>query len=624
ITFNTGALYYEPKGNHRKNGIVCMRFEDFEHRLNYEWKLNDKPLTAHGVEDGFDIASNWIAGYDYIIYLLSDTTRKDNLVKNRYELCLCSINENKTGSRRLKLEIEELPSEYNFKDCRREIEYDFHLYLYYGRIYISTPYRIIDTGLNLNEYSDAVFLKCADKYSALKDTELGHTNKNYISSNIALTPYCFVFAVKNEESGLSRIIFLNSESSVKHEIVSVIVKKNIVKNDEPEYEFISKTKYVQQQKDYKLYEFEDLFVSLLHDGQNSFYFAVSSGPAANDSNSRILELKFDPKSNLKKIDSIAFMEIEGASGPELDFNVNSGRNCSNLALYQDKSSDRDHLLFAGGHKGYFVKHLSKKSKTDFKEFIFFKNDSGRELKNIPFINLYIGSGANYQGTICWSKSKEHPQSSIIQIAGVGNFKFNDSSAVKEISEIEGEVLTINFKNGESGCFFIGRKNSSEKILFYLMPGDHFFSEKSDIAAISSKIRHIIYLNDKIYLLSNLGLYCMEYKRNEDIAELLKNIGAFYKFCESKKIPQSEYIHIAEKMTRLIKGNNTSEEIKSAIEKIETDCYSVSCKVNEFNEKIQKSEVSEINTADIEPIMNLEKGLKEFIKAVPEKYKGKQE
>lgn len=620
IAFNTGALYYEPKVNHRKNGIVCMRFEDFEQRPNYEWKLNGKPLAAHIHEDGFDIASNWIVGYDYIIYILCDTRRNDSLVKNRYELCLCSINENKAGSRRIKLEIEELPSECNFKDCEKENQYDFHLYLYYGRIYLSTPYRIIDTGLNLNEYSDTVFLKCSDKYSALKDTELGHSNKNFISSNIAMTPYCFVFAVKNEESGLSRIIFLNSESSIKHEISNVLVKKNIIKNDESEFDFISKTKYVQQQKDYKLYEFEETFVSLLHDGQSSFYLVVSSGSAVNDSNIRILELKFDPRSNLKKIQSIGFIEIEGAIGNEIDFNVKSGRNCTNLALYQDKSSDRDHLIFAGGYKGYFIKHLSKKLNTDFKEYIFFKNDSERKLKNIPSINLYIGSGANYQGTICWNKSRESSQTSIIQIAGTGNFKFNDSSAVKEIIEIEGEVLTINFKNGESGCFFIGRKNSSEKILFYLMPGDHFFSEKSDIAAISSKIRHIIYLKDKIYMLSDLGLYCMEYMRNEDIAELLKNIDAFNKYCEFKKIPQADYIHIAEKMSRLIKGNNTSEQIRAALEKIEKDCCSVTDKVKEFNEKIQNSDVNEINIAEIEPIKNLEKGLKEFLKAVPEKYK----
>ncbi|HOD39846.1 MAG TPA: hypothetical protein PKL57_04760, partial [Candidatus Wallbacteria bacterium] len=426
--------------------------------------------------------------------------------------------------------------------------------------------------------------------------------------------------VKNEETGLSRIIFLNSESSIKHEISNVIVKKNITQNDETQYDFISKTKYVQQQKDYKLYEFDETFVSLLHDGQNSFYFAVNSCSEMNDSNARILELKFDPKSNFKKIESIGFIDIEGAIGREIDFNVKSGRNCFNLALYQDKSSDKNHLLFASGYRGYFVKHMSKKLNPDFKEYIFFKNDSERKLKNIPFINLYIGSGANYHGTICWNKNKESSQAFIIQITGTGNFKFNDSSSVKEINEIEGEALTINFKNGESGCFFIGLKNGGEKILFYLMPGDHFFSEKSDIATITSKIRHIIYLNNKIYLLSDWGLYCMEYTRNEDIAELLKNIDAFYKFCEFKKIPQANYIHIAEKMSKLVKVNNTSKEIKLAIYIIEQEFYGVTSKINEFNEKIKNSDVSEINIADIEPIKNLEKGLKEFLNAIPKKYK----
>lgn len=608
VTFNTGALYYEPKVNHRKNGIVGMRFENFEIKPNYNWKLESNPIISYNSKD-FDISSNWVVGYDHIIYLLSNTTPTNQSVKDRYELCLYKLSENKPAGKRFKLDIEdieELSDRINLKECSKEIRYDFQLYLYYGRIYILTPYRIIEVDYDFNNPSTGNSLKCIDKYSSFKDIEFDSSPKNYISSNLALTPYCFIFAVKNEERQLSRIVFLDSAPLVKNQISYVMVKDK----DRQNLNLILKSTFINKNEDYEEYKTQGTIASIWHDGISQFYFAANSSDFTEKPKSQIQELKIDFKDDSKKVKSCKFLEFDDSD------NVNFNWNCQNVAFYQDKSFDENHRLLVSVNKGYFNISLKQEWQKKFEKYLFFKDDSIQELKEVPSINAYIGSGTEYKGTIYWRKNKELAQSRLIQITGAGNFKFISSSEIESIKEIESEIITINFKYGESGCIFVGNKNSSEKILFLLMPGNKFF-EELNIINITGKIRNVIYLDNKIFLLSNSGLYCMQYNENEDITVLKNNRKKFIDFCRLRNIPESEYKSIADMM--LMPDNINKEEIKKYIEKIKKEKENVILKIDEHSKKIINSENNEINVFEIEQLQSIEKGIREFLKEVPEKY-----
>lgn len=496
--FNAGAAFYEAKSNSLKNAVIDLTDECsiFKNDSQLDMVKHDLKFSSGLVEKFF---SNFVAGYNAVFCLYNEISPGEFA---RMTL-IAAIIDNSKPVNVIKFKIENVELGIDEFKARPA------LYLYYGKVYIVTSKRIIDSGFDYRRLSDYSSINSND-HILLKASELFAVKKageETISANIIMTPYYFIVPLSKVDSGSQSkhggLVFvdpLKSGDNFKH--LAVPRDQRIAGDTYELYDDAELKRFVSSHTDLLLRD--HAIKNILSDGKSSIILMAGPTGEAADAG-RIVYLNISDLEGPKPaVKSVKTFELDDCC----DFYPNNSclyvnmRDGENLIFWADSRYGTLNSLPVkqDGSFGEIIKESYKAPAADASG----QDDADAQKNPDTGEEVYLNYTVGKDGHLGYKFIR---QGSFFTIKGI--------NIPKSISNFLGEVLKKNEEadhvvgpvamafNGSWG-FMFAIKNI---IYFWDFNTEKYFTPD----AMKAGARQILYYRGMGFVISDDGLYTIEKK-----------------------------------------------------------------------------------------------------------------